>query len=723
VGFIDLATKYNLYVTVKPGPYVMAETTDQGIPRWLTLTYPETLARDDRGQMWGPEFVGLNNSIFKEKAARWLDLFAKKVVVPRQNLKQGAVIMMQICNEIGIFQWLGAKGDYSASNLKAWQEYLQKAFPELAQLARLLDRELKSYEEVAPPSEFCETRRQFVLYRLWHDFHRQVYADYVGFITDILRKAGVKTPLFTNNCGWVYGRAHEFALNGTFHRKTDKAQPDLLFGLDHIPEIVSPNNTHDGFVANQVARELQHRTGPLYSAELQCGSREHGVQPYPNELGLFYRHCIIHGLTGMNFYMFAQGKNPKGRGVDGPMFYWYNAVNYKAEHQPAFPMIQTLGQWLKFNGSFLTEAQRPAHLGVGFYPHLYETEFLVPILGKGTKLNPSKLGLNLDPVGFRDRAYFDGVIRILMKKSVPFDLADLTTRSLRELLSYQTLVVLSNEMMDAKTQAHLAEFVRAGGKLVIFPTLPTYDLDFNPCTILADSLGIKTTGRGASNRIYMDNLKDIPVPQLPQIISHRGAKVIARDADGQVAGVEKKIGKGSVRFFGFFVNYSIEEHPDLWSAMMQLPGIPRNAVADNDDLSIEARYVNNEGLLFAGNFHRMPMRSNLSVKNPRGKEMIRVGLVELPAQTGLMLPIQKQVSGDTTIVFAHAELMKVQSDAKGLHLGLQGIEGMKGQLVLKTRRPIREVKVDAAAVPFTKEGDTWRISYQQNGRVQTVSVT
>lgn len=699
----------------------MAETTDQGIPRWLTDTYPDTLARNHDGSFWGPEYVGLSNPLFREKAARWLDLFSRRVVVPNQNHKSGAVIMMQLCNEIGIFQWLGAHGDYSAASLKTWQDYLRVHFPTLSDLAALLDRELKDYAEVAPPFENCETRRQFVLYRLWHDYHRWLYADYVVFLHQTLRSAGVQVPLFTNIGGWVFGRAHEFALNGTFHRETSKKIPDLLFGLDHIPEIVSPNNMHDGVIANQTARELQRRQGPLYSAELQCGSREHGVQPYPNELGLFYRHCIIHGLTAMNFYMFSQGRNPKGRGVDGPMFYWYNAVDYKGVHQPSFPMIQTLGRWLKENGDLIVQTERPAGLAVGFYPPLYETEFLVPILGKGTKLNPGKLGLSVDPVGFRDRAYFDGVLRILMKKSIPFDLADLTLRSQKELLQYKRLVVLSNELMDPQTQTRLADFVKAGGELVLFPMLPSYDLEFRPCTILKEALGIQTLGQGRSNRIYMDGLKDIPVPSLPLLINEKGAKAIARDADGRVTGIEKKVGKGSVRFFGFFLFYSIEEHPALWSAMMKLGDAPRSVSADNDNLNLEARYADKEGVLFVGNFHRMPMSSTISVQAPRGGTL-KIGTVELPGQSGLLLPLQARLTPAMTLDYALGELVGKSASASGARLVLRGLKDMPGRLQLRSKRPIQFIKVDGEPIPFDRSGDAILAQYIQNGEDQVVEV-
>ena len=722
VGYVELARKHGLFVTLKPGPYVMAETTDQGIPVWVARKYPDTLALDDQGRPWGEQFIAFASETLRQKSAKWLQYFARNVVVPRQNLKRGAVIMMQLCNEIGMFQWLGARGDYSPCTLAGWRDYLKKHYPDITELAKLLDREVHSYADITPPSNFCDTRRDFVLYRLWHDFHRWLYADYVKFLNGALRDAGVTVPLFTNVGGWVFGRAHEFALNGTFHRETAKVQPDVLYGLDHIPEFVSPLNVHDGIVANQTAAELQGRKGPLYSAELQCGSREHGVQTYPNELGLFYRLCIAHGLTAMNFYMFSQGRNPKGRGTDGPMFYWYNAVNYKAQRQPSYPMVQELGEWLKLNGDLLVQTKRPSSLAVGFYPHLYETEFLVPILGKGTKLNPGKLGLGIDPVEFRNRAYFDGVLRILTQKSVPYDLADLTRRSVQDLLRYQELVILTNEIMDAETQKKIVDFVRAGGKLVIFPMLPIYDRDFNPCRIMQKSFGYEVRHRGTSNRIYMEGLKDIPVPALPFVMKDHGGKILARDANGEVVGIEKKVGKGTVRFFGFHLNYSIEEHPDLWGAMMQLPQIHRNAWADNDLMHLEARFADGEGVLFVGNFHRMPVSAKIQVKNPRGGDAIDLGKVTVDGLRGLFLPVQTNLPNGATLVYALGELLERKARGNTVVFALRGPENAAGQCVVRTKKAVSAVTIDGEPAKFKTERNVTTIEYIQNGRKQIVEI-
>ena len=142
------------------------------------------------------------------------------------------------------------------------------------------------------------------------------------------------------------------------------------------------------------------------------------------------------------------------------------------------------------------------------------------------------------------------------------------------------------------------------------------------------AFGCKTKGRVDSNRVYMNGLKDIPTPSNPWKIVDHGGRVLARDVNGQTIGIEKKVGKGVVRFFGFSLNYTIEEHPALWSHMMELPRMDRNVWADNDTLHVEMGSHGNEGVLFIGDFHRMPMSAtsgfgtcaaaNRSTLEPRG---------------------------------------------------------------------------------------------------------
>jgi len=243
-------------VILKPGPYALAELSDQGMPLWLTETYPDCLARNEHGDPWGPAYISYASETYRRISTRWLKTFVRKIILSRQDIDSGAVIMMQLCNEIGMFQWLRSGGDYSDAARKKWHLYLSCRFT-LKQLGQLLRRTVDRFDSIEPPSMFCSSQEGANLYTLWHDFHRWLYADYGFFLLDLFRKEGVRVPLFTNVGGWVYGRAHEFVLNGTFQRETAKADKGIIFGVDHIPEVLGQNNMHDGIIANQICAELQ----------------------------------------------------------------------------------------------------------------------------------------------------------------------------------------------------------------------------------------------------------------------------------------------------------------------------------------------------------------------------------------------------------------------------------------------------------------------------------
>jgi len=88
------------------------------------------------------------------------------------------------------------------------------------------------------------------------------------------------------------------------------------------------------------------------------------------------------------------------------MFYWYNAVDYKAcaSRPTGGPAARRVAEG---NGDFLVNAPgRRSSASRSTAP--VRDRVPGPILGKGTKLNPGKLGLNLDRCRSRPRL-FDGV--------------------------------------------------------------------------------------------------------------------------------------------------------------------------------------------------------------------------------------------------------------------------------------------------------------------------
>ncbi|HUM70036.1 MAG TPA: beta-galactosidase, partial [Chloroflexota bacterium] len=51
-GFLDLAADMGLYIIARPGPYIMAETINEGIPPWVFEKYPQVafISQDQKTQ-------------------------------------------------------------------------------------------------------------------------------------------------------------------------------------------------------------------------------------------------------------------------------------------------------------------------------------------------------------------------------------------------------------------------------------------------------------------------------------------------------------------------------------------------------------------------------------------------------------------------------------------------------------------------------------------------
>ena len=199
---------------------------------------------------------------------------------------------------------------------------------------------------MAPPVNPAKTKGKLLHWRDWHDFHRWLYAEYLSWLIGQIRRRGIELLLFHNIPGWVFGRGTEYPVNISFYAEIMQRHPELLFGIDHIPENSTYRNLHDDLIINELIRAVQGGKKPIWSAELQAGTREHNVHTFPNEMELFYLACLARGMTGMNLYMFSQGQNLPGRGALGPTFYWETLAS-DAPKTSCIPSSRNWGRSLK----------------------------------------------------------------------------------------------------------------------------------------------------------------------------------------------------------------------------------------------------------------------------------------------------------------------------------------------------------------------------------------
>ncbi len=375
-GWLNKCQEHGLHCILKPGPFILAEFRGAGLPDWFMKKYgSQVKMRNSKGQIFPSDGVSLFHKNYLEKVTQWYDKIMP-FISKHQLSEGGPVIMLQICNEIGVFSWLAHQADYSVNTKERFVEYLKKKFADIKSVNKIWGTQYQDFNqiELPPDGKLAYTSKEDRgRDHEWHCFWRSYYGDYLRMLTRLARDRGITVPLYHNLPGWIYGSGYEFPVNITMYEDLFEDKSEIVFGVDHIPEFLSYRNMHDDRIINDITHAMQGDK-PLFAAEFQCGSREYHVETNPREMELFYKASIANGLVGWNYYMFSQGRNPNRKGYSGETFYWFNPLTPEGERTSAFPLVKKMNQIIKTSESIILNAKRKAEVCVLFYPPYYATE-------------------------------------------------------------------------------------------------------------------------------------------------------------------------------------------------------------------------------------------------------------------------------------------------------------------------------------------------------------
>lgn len=88
--FIELATQEDLYIILRPGPYICAEIDNGGLPYWLATKYPNIKVRT-------------NDRNYLNEVKKWYDILMPQFLNDLYG-NGGKIIMVQVENEYGAFK-------------------------------------------------------------------------------------------------------------------------------------------------------------------------------------------------------------------------------------------------------------------------------------------------------------------------------------------------------------------------------------------------------------------------------------------------------------------------------------------------------------------------------------------------------------------------------------------------------------------------------------------
>ena len=677
VGFLRLAKKYGLKVIARVGPVSNAELINEGLPAWLVRDYPEIYAKGS-GANYLPHvtIIAYENPAFRKYLKRW---YENVLPVVREHLdsKNGPVILVQLCNEIGMVHWLNKMPVRNSKTLFDWREFLRDRYVQIEKLNVVWQTKLRNFDKAAfLPSKLNGSINLQALSD-WGEFWRKYYSGYYAFLVNQAQDNAIMPPYIINIPQFydydVRGRGIFAPMTTSMFRDFSGVCKQTVFGGAYQMRRLDYENFHDIAIATECIKMITTDRVPSMCAELQSGKMTDRPRIYPSDVSLNLAASCANGLNGLNCYMFSGGRNQKRLGVMGTYHEWQAPVASGGSTRPHYKMVKEFGEFIKKYGEKLATTSKVTGLTFGFYLPYWSTEYVQGEL-------PSYLEEQ------RNLFFFDGLARLLTLANRHFDMIDLERIEQKKLNRKNALFVFSLEAMSGEVQQKIARYVLQGGKLLLSPTLPQKDLSGRQCTVLGKALGLKMNGVTQNEMIIPDAILSSGVVAagftahlkrcgyslrcrhgLARAISRRiplfgfetvgdidcmrvlgkiskidatGSSKTLFTVNGKPCGILKNAGRGKAAMLGFGLNHTFDYEVYIIDEICEMLGIKKTILIEPWDISVMARADRKNAFVFAFNYHEEPKRFWAEVNiGGKARRFPSGGTTLLPARSWKCFPL------------------------------------------------------------------------------------
>ena len=199
-GWLQLCQANGLNCIVKPGPFILAEYRGAGLPDWFLDRYREEVKmRNSKGEIFPSDGVSLFNQEYLEKVTLWYDKIMP-LIKEHEISSGGPVIMLQICNEIGLFAWLAHQADYGNAVKDRLHAYLSNKFASVNILNKLWGTAYPDFTHIELPPDgkqpYASKGDRARDYE-WHCFWRTYYGDYLRMLSGMARDRGINRSIIS----------------------------------------------------------------------------------------------------------------------------------------------------------------------------------------------------------------------------------------------------------------------------------------------------------------------------------------------------------------------------------------------------------------------------------------------------------------------------------------------------------------------------------------------
>lgn len=677
-GFIDLCRDNELLFLVRPGPFIMAEIKNEGVPFWVYEQHPEAVPVSWDGEPVPTRTLDYLAPGFLAAARNWYRA-VMGVIAPRLQPVGGNIIAVQLDNEIGMLSWITNRPDLTDQLLDDFVAWLRQRYDQPTLQARYsfdLD-EVNSRNAAlrSPREEYAPA----LLRDLGH-YMRHRFARYVATLRGYAEEFGVTgVPFVINIHGTADSRGLPFPLGISQLYESYTQAEDYLAGSDHYLGDLNANSFQDLYLINALMDAVNLPGQPLSSVEFEAGSGDYG-ETYggrydPSAVDFKIRMCVAQGNRLLNYYLFCGGTNyrlPEAlHDGNDRIAFTGERHGFAAPVNPEGELNYTYAPLARATRAMMAVADRLAvareehdRVAFGFIPDYYMTESRYPSSAAMQEI-VGNLEANRGPGAWEIMA------RAMLLAGYRFGAVDLQNRQL-DRQTTPAIALGSARYMDGAIQQRLVDYLTAGGGLLLYGELPRFDMEARPCTILSDALGLTPVGsRQASAHYFLSLVAEGWAAPRPEVRTHyvqgftasRGEVLLRVYDTGEACGFDIPLGAGRAILLTTAYRCDI---PLFRSALERLGataalrhdsphyGIFMTSTASEDG----ARFLH---LLNLDGF------SKTIHLTEHDQPLLDGRALTLERRAGMMLPLNVRC-GDVHIVYSTAEIAAIGPDAISFRL-------------------------------------------------------
>ena len=474
-SFLALCRERKLDVILRPGPFVMAELKNEGLPYWLYDKYPEIVPKTWQNKTTTTHTTDYLNEDFLNETNIWFKTLYQ-VIKPYLIQHGGPIIAIQLDNEVGMLSWVSNQPDFTPYVIKNMKE----AIPHL-----------KDVTDVHQDSLLFHHHLGLVMRKRFNIYIEQLKSFWIDLgVTDVLYMINIH--------GTVSGHAKQFPVGisqliETYHNL------DILPGTDVYFGNIDLETFHELYIVNAFMRATLDKDQSYGTLEFNVSDGNFGdnlaLHYLPSAIDFKIRMSIAQDQKFLNYYLLSGGinpvlKNPKDNDhnrrvaitgarhgfaapiqVDGSTLYTYEKLK------------DTTRLIRQYSDQLLSMNEDVDDIVVGFIMDHYMNEYQQP---HDEIIRAKNDNINLH----RNSVYWDTLLKHLLLLHYQFSSTWLEHINHDE-TDKKLLIVNTAKYMSKDHQQALITHLKNNGKAIFVGDLPIYDLTGNPLTLLIDYLEVK----------------------------------------------------------------------------------------------------------------------------------------------------------------------------------------------------------------------------------------